>query len=254
MVISDAVKSSVIALHLFGVVQRFFTLFAESVKCWKILTDHVKLTLKPLCDTRWEARIESVKVVRSELNRIKLALKELKEVSKGDPMYFSEASSLIKEITQFKFSICVTIWYNILCHINKVDKAVQKEDMQLDTTVNLINATITVIKEYSVDGFGKSKKEGEELMEFSYKSADEPILGEENRLRINFFNVVVDTAIISLKEKFVQLNDYYNAFSVILCDIKNLTKNKSNLKNSCKKLADAVEDPKTSVVKMSVEP
>ncbi len=47
LVISDAAKSTVKSVTMFGVLQRLFTLFSSSTKRWQILKDHVtSLTLK----------------------------------------------------------------------------------------------------------------------------------------------------------------------------------------------------------------
>ena len=68
LVISDAASSSINSISLFGVIQRLYVLFSASVHRWKILTTHViELTFKPLCSTRWESRINSVKAVRYQL-------------------------------------------------------------------------------------------------------------------------------------------------------------------------------------------
>lgn len=75
LVLCDAAKSSVKSVTLFGVLQRLFTLFSASVNRWKILTDHVKLyNLKKLSDTRWEAKINSVKAVRYQICEVHDAL------------------------------------------------------------------------------------------------------------------------------------------------------------------------------------
>jgi hypothetical protein len=65
LVLCDAAKSSVKSVTLFGVLGKLYSVFVASVNCWKILIDQVKyLTLKRLSDTRWEAKISSVKAVR----------------------------------------------------------------------------------------------------------------------------------------------------------------------------------------------
>ena len=49
----------------FGIVQWIYVLFAGSTKRWKFLLDHVDgLTVKSLCNTRWESCIKSVAVIR----------------------------------------------------------------------------------------------------------------------------------------------------------------------------------------------
>jgi len=56
------------AVTFFGVIQRLHTLFSASTEHWEISNKHLKcLTLKPLSETRWECRLESVKAVKMQL-------------------------------------------------------------------------------------------------------------------------------------------------------------------------------------------
>ncbi|CAN8006637.1 unnamed protein product [Ixodes pacificus] len=70
-----AAASSTESVTLFGILQRIYILFSASFHRWKILTDHVKgLTLKPLCDTRWKCRVNSLKPVRHQAAELHDAL------------------------------------------------------------------------------------------------------------------------------------------------------------------------------------
>ena len=61
LVICDMANSCATAMTFFGVIQRIYSLFASSIKRWKILLEHIyNLTLKLLSQTRWESRIESI--------------------------------------------------------------------------------------------------------------------------------------------------------------------------------------------------
>jgi hypothetical protein len=40
-----------------------YALYAASAKRWEILKTHVRLSLQPLCETAWEAKVENVNTV-----------------------------------------------------------------------------------------------------------------------------------------------------------------------------------------------
>lgn len=49
-------------MTFFGVIQRLYTIFLASTERWEILRKHLHgLTLKPICENRWECHLESVK-------------------------------------------------------------------------------------------------------------------------------------------------------------------------------------------------
>jgi len=61
----DMANSSRKAEMFFGIVQRIYVLFSGSTKRWKVLLEHVPdLTVKSVCNTRWESRIKSVRAIR----------------------------------------------------------------------------------------------------------------------------------------------------------------------------------------------
>ncbi|KAJ8664432.1 hypothetical protein QAD02_006094 [Eretmocerus hayati] len=82
LVLCDAAQSSVKSVTMFGILQRLFTLFSASTQRWEILLDHVKmLTLRCLSDTRWEAKVNSVKAVRYQIAEVHDALITLAEIA-----------------------------------------------------------------------------------------------------------------------------------------------------------------------------
>lgn len=112
LVVADAAKTSVTSISFFGVLQRLYTIFSSSVQHWAVLQQHVKqLTVKSLSVTRWEARIDSVKVVRYHLPDIIQALSALQtaSVQKKDSETLSSATSIKKELMTWRFVLCTII-------------------------------------------------------------------------------------------------------------------------------------------------
>jgi hypothetical protein len=104
LVISDMANSCPKAITFFGIIQRIYSLFSLSTKRWKILQDNVSgLTLKPLSQTRWESRIESIKAIKFQTPQIINALLQLAKTSE-DLKTKSEANCLATyEIESFEF-------------------------------------------------------------------------------------------------------------------------------------------------------
>ncbi len=73
----------------------------------------VDITLKPLSDTRWEAKLDSVKALRYQLGGVLNALENLERESK-DGKISSEAHALSTEIQTMEFMTCLVIWNDML--------------------------------------------------------------------------------------------------------------------------------------------
>src|SRR6266540_1830918 len=119
LTLCDMAKSCRKATEFFGVVQRIYTIFANSTKRWQILKDNIpRLTLKSLSATRWESRVDSVKAIRFQIPEIREALLQVAE-SDSDPLTSSEAKSLAEnELCGFDFLVSIIIWYEILSAVN----------------------------------------------------------------------------------------------------------------------------------------
>ncbi|XP_074355851.1 uncharacterized protein LOC141695511 [Apium graveolens] len=230
----DAANSCVKAISFFGVVQRIYTLFSSSPKRWKILLDNVSdLTVKSLCNTRWESRIKSVKAIRFQAPQIRLALLELKE-SSNDPKSVSEAESLIGLIESFEFFPSMVIWYDILFSVNMVSKKLQSKSMCIGATIKQLESVLVFFEKYREEGFVSSMNVAKEIVidmdveptfpikcrVFRKKQFDENNDGEEVRtleefFRIDFFVRLIDIVISSLRNRFEQLQAFESVFGFL---------------------------------------
>nr|XP_022902185.1 zinc finger MYM-type protein 1-like [Onthophagus taurus] len=138
LLICDAASSSIYCKNFFGLLQRVYCLFSASTKRWEILRKHLNITLKPLCDTRWEAKIDSVKAVYTQFEETCNALEELTETS-NDNAVVSEAQSILNSIQKMPFILSLSVWFTIVSKINSINKLLQGKAMVLASALNLIN-------------------------------------------------------------------------------------------------------------------
>nr|XP_047124762.1 zinc finger MYM-type protein 1-like [Hydra vulgaris] len=226
LVISDSARSSIKSIAFFGILQRLFTLFSASVSRWKILIDHVKsLHLKKLCDTRWEAKISSVKAVRYQVGDVHDALIALSEIEGCNPETAHEAITLGEQLKDFSFLVSLIVWYDVLFQVNIVSKTLQEKDMDITQCAKLLKSCCSFLENYRKCGFKdaiiKAKDLAIELqVEPVFKPLkriirvkrhfDEPAQDEiylfspEKKLEIDFFNPLLDISLISMRERFIQ--------------------------------------------------
>lgn len=240
LVLGDMAKSSKIAMTLFGILHQVYLLFAASTQRWAILKSHVKdLTVKPISETRWECRIDSVKAVRFQVGSIYDALIEVSE-SANDPKARTEAAALAHQIKNYQFLVSLVIWYDLLLQVNIVSKLMQSDSMKLDIAIQCLGKTTDFLSSYKKTGFLSAKITAKELAEelemgpddmffpqaktvrrkkvkrqFEYESHDDPIADPEEKFRIEFFNVLLDQALMSLTERFQQMKGHSDFFGFL---------------------------------------
>ncbi|XP_076898707.1 uncharacterized protein LOC143552339 [Bidens hawaiensis] len=154
------------AREFFGVIQRIYSVFANSTKRWAILKDNVKgLTLKSMCPTRWESRVDSVKLIRFQLIDVREALIEVRDLNTDtDTKTQSDARSLSKnEACEFEFYLATVIWYEILSTVNFVSKRLQSKNMILDVAIKQVKNLIKFFKNYREVGFSKAIDEATKI-------------------------------------------------------------------------------------------
>ncbi|XP_038644232.1 zinc finger MYM-type protein 1-like, partial [Scyliorhinus canicula] len=140
LVVGDRATSCRESTSLFGTVQRIYILFSASPCRWHALKKHVKcLTAKPLCETRWECRLECVKAIKYEIIGIREALYELSEMPASDPAMRHEAETLVTQIEDYSFLVMLNVWYDVLGRVNVVSKTMQNTSVEMSTAVSLMN-------------------------------------------------------------------------------------------------------------------
>jgi len=261
LVLCDAAKNSTIAITFFGIVRRVYTLFSASTYRWSIIKKHCTVfTVKQWSETRWESRINSIKALRFQLSSILNALEEVSETA-NDLMAQSEAVSLSNEIGNYEFILSLVIWYDILTEVNIVSKSVQDHNMDINTSVKLVQSLIQFLHQFRKDGFNLAKIAAKKLAEdaditvafknprvrkktklFDYENVDEPVLNNEDRFRTNYFFIVLDHAIQSIEKRFNQLETYSDNFGFLHRIDKLKTMENDDILKHCKDLQIILTD------------
>ncbi|XP_052624860.1 uncharacterized protein LOC111905161 [Lactuca sativa] len=224
LTLCDMAKKCVKGKNFFGFIQRIYTIFANSTKRWEILKDNVKAwSLKSLCQTRWESRVESVKAIKLQLVDVREALLQVGEKD-NDAAIASEATSLAeKELGDFEFLVSTVIWYEVLNHVNIVSKKLQSKDMHLDNAIKEINKLIGYFKNYRETGFSKAIVEAKEI---AIEMGIDPIFPQKR--------------LIERKRRFEQFKEYDRVFGFLFPHNLRGIEDK-DLKSYCHRLEKALK-------------
>ncbi|XP_074326936.1 uncharacterized protein LOC141664878 [Apium graveolens] len=130
----DIANPCVKAKDFFGIIQGIYYLFSNSTKRWKILKEHVKISVKPLSSTRWESHVKVVKAIRFRPIKIREALLELAETD-GDNDVRCRANTLACFHTgNFEFLVGLIIWETGFMDAMKIAKDIGIE-MKIDPII-----------------------------------------------------------------------------------------------------------------------
>lgn len=256
LTLGDMARCSSKAMSFFGIVQRIYTIFAGSPKRWEILKAKVpSLTVKPLSETRWECRVESVRAIRYQTSDIRDALLEVAEGC-SDPKVKSETMSLANEIQSFEFLMSMVIWYDILFAVNTVSKTLQSKDMQLDVALSQLNGLIDFMQKYRDTGFAAAKSTA---IQIATDIDIEPVFKAIRRVKCkrdenqnkytpdpeqayvtDYFFVIVDQALTALHTRFKQMQEFGNMFGFLFDLTKLCEMDETELERQCTVLNDAL--------------
>ncbi|XP_026482298.1 uncharacterized protein LOC113389482 [Ctenocephalides felis] len=112
LLLIDAAKSSGTSKKFLAFVNKIFVLFAKSSKRWDIVRMKLKLTLKPLSETRWESRIGAVKAIFLQFDDVIECVNELQTMSDNSGT-LSDCDAVLNEIMRFEFIVAIQVWYEM---------------------------------------------------------------------------------------------------------------------------------------------
>ncbi|XP_062232383.1 uncharacterized protein LOC133929596 [Phragmites australis] len=258
LTLCDMAKSCAKAISFFGIVQWIYVLFSGSTKRWKVLLEHIpSLTVKSLCNTRWESRIKSVKPIRYQAPELRSALLSLREADDTDPKDKSDAKKLFEVLGSFEFILGMVIWHDILFAVNTVSKKLQSPSMCIESTLQQIEGIMNYFHSYRNEGFASSliiakdiasemgveasfpvKRRSIRKKQFDETDYNEANLQAERAFEVDYFFVMVDMAITSLKTRFEELQEFKSIFGFLMSSTILKSLDGIELKDRCTKFAE----------------
>ncbi|XP_066330541.1 uncharacterized protein [Miscanthus floridulus] len=239
-----ATKTCGRAKDFFGIIQRIYTAFANSTKKWQILKENITgLTLKSVSATRWESRIDSVKAIRFQCADIREALLQVSDID-NDPAKSSEAKGLANnELGQYDFIVAVAIWYEVLYAANLVSKQMQEKDMLIDGYretgfLQALESAKEIALEMDIGTTFTKKRKITRKRHHDENPEDTNIatMSPEELFRIEYFNTLIDQAIVSLETRFEQYKEYQKNFGFLFTSETLRSLDNQSLKSSCDNL------------------
>jgi len=146
-----------------------------------------------------------------------------------------EAQVLCLKIKDFQFLYSIVLWHDLLNHINIVNKLLQSTNENIASALKIIDILIYIKKlqmksskrvttavelancleisaEFKENSESPKKRK---TRQFDYEVQDEPIQNPKDKFKINFFNVILDTSITSIEERYELLKNHKKHFEFL---------------------------------------
>jgi hypothetical protein len=185
------------------------------------LNQELEINLKPLSETWWECRLDSVKAVRFQLDNICEATEN--RDSCDDSATVSDCELVLNEITTLEFLLSLIMWYEVLSHVYRISHLWQNTETHLHNTVTHMWQFDAWLEQYYSTGFETPLKEAHKFAGnskyaipltfkekrticrkrmFDYENGDEPMANLENHFSIEYFNIMVNEIKSNLQTPF----------------------------------------------------
>ncbi|KAK8356772.1 hypothetical protein V6Z11_A05G379000 [Gossypium hirsutum] len=127
----------------------------------------------------------------------------------------SEVESLVNALGSFEFLLDMVIWYEVLFAINMMSKKLESKSMCIDSTIKQLEGVLSYFEKYRDEYFTSSMNIAKSITldmdvesTLPTKRRDEEIQSTDELFRVDYFLVIVDMTITSLKSRFEQLKTF----------------------------------------------
>lgn len=242
LILLDVACSLCSAKLFFGTLESHFCFLTSSLPRFKILEEEQAnmqlegtiLTLKKLSDTRWASRKMATEDVIQSRPAILAAVEQIKEHNLTSPKTASEADGLLHKISTFEFKLMLCIWNAILQKTYILANYFQKESLDINTAVQLIDTCMAQLNAICTDlsfeelietgqnmsrrcnsstefteGRGRKRKRFHELAE------DEMIQDPKTLFKVEFYFHILDILVQQFEKGFTDFRQMAKLFSIL---------------------------------------
>ncbi|XP_060865965.1 zinc finger MYM-type protein 1-like [Metopolophium dirhodum] len=222
----DAAKVCVRMITFFDTVQQIFIFFSSSTSRWTTLMKCINISLKCTSATRWSAKQDSVSALKRNLKNVYNVLKEMSENPKLPKEVILGATNLLKHL-DFNFFCLLDLWNEILTTINRVNLALQKKSLTIDSATKMVKGLILSVQTMRNEGIEKT-------IEFS------KVIANDLGIKANFsdkrkrkvkkldFEIIEDNVqVLSQQNEFKK--DIFEVYDRILTELSNRFENMSEI-------------------------
>lgn len=197
----------------FNLIQNIYAFFSVSTHRWNILSTFLKETgnvsIKRLSDTRWSARHDACLSISQNWEEIIKALQKIIEDPSEKTQTKCEARGILKTLNSLEIGILITVWGDILQRFNKINKALQKVTIDLETVISMYNSLIQYINDLRdcfdhYEEIGKTKcgiNEYKTTRKNKKIKIGEVDLSSKESFKINTYIVIMDSLLTELKKR-----------------------------------------------------
>lgn len=238
----QAAECCTAAITFFGAVQKLYNIFSSSPQRWEIFKKNVPNNLHSMSQTRWSARVDSVKPVARHLPGVLQALIEVLSLNLTAECR-RDVLGLQKYLKTYNFLLLSSIWTKILQAVDIVNKVIQQRggtlhvassnlsslidtlhDMRNEKWEAILQETLIVAKNIGWPTFleEESKRIRKRKRSWSDDDDNAPASTEQDKRQRSLeifkretYYVILDSIIGQLTQRFQSLKSLNELFSIL---------------------------------------
>lgn len=148
---SVAVSTNNKAVSFFCFMESIYSFFVKSTFRWDLLKEALganQRVLKRATGTRWSAKFDSVDALNGNIFEVKSVLVRLitDDSLQQTPENKALATGILRDLCKFENILMLKIWYAILIKFEKVNRILQKSDLNLSVATQLYESLISHVE------------------------------------------------------------------------------------------------------------